>query len=111
MVNSRTRQGNSWLQAIEPEHNKEPEQLLWISVLTKAADDALNCNDYHEAQRAINWFVNNSANFKQVCRFAGRDPEYVRMRLLPRLTEREREINAFMRNIKYDNIIPIGSFK
>jgi len=111
MVNSRTRQGNNWLQAIEPEHNKDPEHLLWISVLTKAADDALNCNDYYEARRAINWFKNDSGNFKEVCRLAGRNPVYVRNRMLPKILEREQKIDTYESNIKYDNIRPIGVFK
>ena len=40
MASSRTRQGNKWLEAQVVEHNKEPEQKLWISVLAKAFDDA-----------------------------------------------------------------------
>ena len=37
------------------ERNKEPEQKLWISVLSKAVDDAFQVNDFGEALKSINW--------------------------------------------------------
>jgi hypothetical protein len=89
----------------------EPEQLLWVSVVAKAADDAVNSNDHTEALKAINWFKNDSANFRQVCGLAGRDPRYVRKKILPKVLEREKEINCFIKNIRYDNIVPIVSAK
>ena len=36
------------------ERNKEPEQKLWISVLSKAVDDAFQGNDFGEALKSIN---------------------------------------------------------
>jgi type II secretory pathway predicted ATPase ExeA len=114
--------------------------LLWVSVVAKAADDAVNSNDHTEALKAINWFKNDSANFRQVCGLAdsndhtealkainwfkndsanfrqvcglaGRDPRYVRKKILPKVLEREKEINCFIKNIRYDNIVPIVSAK
>ena len=44
---------------------KTPEQQLWISVLTKAADDAIYTSDWLEARKAIAWFRSNNKEFKE----------------------------------------------
>ena len=54
-----------------------PEQLLWVSVLSKAADDAMYTSDWRESKSAIAWFKSNSKDFKEVCEMAGYDPGYV----------------------------------
>ena len=74
------------------ERNKEPEQHLWISVLTKAVDDAFQGNDFGEALKAINWIKHDGGDFKSVCQMAGRSPQYVRERILQSLLEREKRI-------------------
>ena len=74
------------------ERNKEPEQHLWISVLTKAVDDAFQGCDFNEALKAINWIKHDGADFKKVCVMAGRSPQYVRERILQALLEREKRI-------------------
>ena len=78
--------------AIYLERNKEPEHKLWISVLTKAVDDAFQGNDFGEALKAINWIKHDGGDFKNVCQMAGRSPEYVRERILQSLLEREKRI-------------------
>ena len=42
--------------ATESEDPTSPEHYLWISVLTKAAHDALYSSDWREAKIAIEWF-------------------------------------------------------
>ena len=78
--------------AIYLERNKEPEHKLWISVLTKAVDDAFQGNDFGEALKAINWIKHDGGDFKSVCQMAGRSPQYVRERILQSLLEREKRI-------------------
>ena len=74
------------------ERNKEPEQILWISVLTLAMNDAFKSNDWSTAIDAINWIKHDSGDFKKVCVMAGRSPQYIRERILQALLDREAEI-------------------
>ena len=69
-----------------------PEHDLWVSVLSKAAHDAIYTSDWREARLAIAWFKSGNYNFRKVCEFAGRDPEYVyRVMELP-IKRREKEM-------------------
>ena len=81
------------------ERNKEPEQILWISVLTLAMNDAFKSNDWNTAIDAINWIKHNSGDFKRVCVMAGRSPQYIRERILQALLDREAEILGTKRRI------------
>jgi len=78
--------------ALYEDRNKEPEQLLWISVLTLAMTDAFHSNDWTAATQAINWIKHDSVDFKRVCTMAGRSPQYVRNRILDALLDREETI-------------------
>jgi hypothetical protein len=78
--------------AYHEERNKEPEQILWISVLTLAMNDAFRSNDWSVAIDAINWIKHDSGDFKRVCVMAGRSPQYIRERILQALLDREAEI-------------------
>ena len=75
--------------ATERDDITTPEHYLWISVLSKAAHDAMYSSDWLESRKAIAWFKANRADFKEVCRMAGRNPEYVYTRMLKPLEERE----------------------
>jgi len=81
-----------------PEINEggTPEHDLWVSVLTKAAHDAIHCTDWRESRAAISWFKTGGFNFRTVCEYAGRDPQYVHrvMELPIKLREKE------MRNLR-----------
>ncbi len=70
------------------ELNKEPEQKLWIAVLAKAFDDAFYCSDERVALQALSW-IRHGSDFNYVCGLAGRDPNYVRKRMLDKVIERE----------------------
>jgi len=70
------------------ENNKEPEQKLWIAVLAKAFDDAFYSADERAALEALSW-IKHGSDFNYVCGLAGRDPNYVKKRMLNKVIERE----------------------
>ena len=90
------------------ENNKEPEQKLWIAVLAKAFDDAFYCTDHNAALDALRW-IKHGLDFNYVCQLAGRDPNYVRKRMLDKVIDREAEILMQHRKIKVgvSNIIKL----
>ena len=106
MASSRTRQGNKWLEAHPIEQNKEPEQKLWIAVLAKAFDDAFYCTDTRIALEALSW-IRHGIDFNYVVHLAGRDPNYVRNKMLDKVIQRESAILAERDRIKrgVNNII------
>ena len=79
---------------------KEPEELLWIAVLSKAADDALFTTDYREALLAINWFEGEGRDFRYVCQLASRDHNYVLKKILKLVNERKRKIKEWEDGIR-----------
>ena len=80
--------------ATESEDTTSPEHYLWISVLTKAAHDALYSSDWREAKIAIEWFKRKSLNFRRVCEFAGKDPKYVYQKMIEQIRKRESEMES-----------------
>ena len=88
------------------EQNKEPEQKLWIAVLAKAFDDAFYCTDTRIALEALNW-IRHGLDFNYVTHLAGRDPNYVRNKMLDKVIQRESAILAERDRIKrgVNNII------
>ena len=90
------------------EQNKEPEQKLWIAVLAKAFDDAFYCTDHNAALDALRW-IKHGLDFNYVCQLAGRDPNYVRKRMLDKVIDREAQILMQHRKIKVgvNNIIKL----
>tara|TARA_R110000824_G_scaffold49002_5_gene137848 strand:- start:226 stop:693 length:468 start_codon:yes stop_codon:yes gene_type:complete len=73
----------------EKEDTTTPEHYLWVSVLSKAAHDAIYTSDWVESKRAIAWFKDMGTGFREVCQFAGRDPLYVHKRIMKKIKERE----------------------
>ena len=90
------------------EQNKEPEQKLWIAVLAKAFDDAFYTTDERAALEALSW-IRHGSDFNYVCQLAGRDPNYVRKRMLDKVIAREASILMKGKQIKaaVDNIIKL----
>ena len=90
------------------EQNKEPEQKLWIAVLAKAFDDAFYSTDDKAALEALSW-IRHGIDFNYVCGLAGRDPNYVRKRMLDKVIAREASILMQHKQIKEgaDNIIKL----
>ena len=74
------------------ETGRSAEHDLWVSVLSKAAHDAIYCTDWRESRLAISWFKTGGSNFRKVCEYADREPEYVhRVMELP-IKRREKEM-------------------
>ena len=90
------------------EQNKEPEQKLWIAVLAKAFDDAFYTTDERAALEALSW-IRHGIDFNYVCGLAGRDPNYVRKRMLDKVINREASILMKHKKIKLgvSNVIKI----
>ena len=90
------------------EQNKEPEQKLWIAVLAKAFDDAFYSTDDKAALEALSW-IRHGSDFNYVCGLAGRDPNYVRKRMLNKAVEREADILGKHMRIKQavNNVIKL----
>ena len=59
----------------------EPEQKLFVAVLTQAVHDAFKTADKLDKDSARSWLLGNSKDFRNICEFAGRDPAYVRERI------------------------------
>jgi hypothetical protein len=65
---------------------------LWIAVLARAVEDALRSEEQdRDCDRRISrqWFRSYSADFRLVCELAGRNPHYVREKMLKRIGEEE----------------------
>ena len=90
------------------EQNKEPEQKLWIAVLAKAFDDAFYSTDKRAALEALSW-IRHGSDFNRVCQMAGRNPDYVRKRMLDKVIAREASILMKGKQIKVavSNIIKL----
>jgi hypothetical protein len=82
----------------------EPEQYLWIAVLARAVHDAFAVSDYHEARKALAWLKGYSDDFKEVCEMAGRNPNYVRMKLIKQLEEREKYFDDLRKENPFSNL-------
>ena len=78
----------------EQEDTTTPEHTLWISVLSKAAHDAIFTSDWTEARKAMNWFKDKGSGFREVCELAGRDPNYVYSHIINKILEREKYMIA-----------------
>jgi len=79
-------------QKFETERRGSAEHDLWVSVLSKAAHDAIYCTDWRESRLAISWFKRGGLNFRRVCEYADREPDYVhRVMELP-IKRREKEM-------------------
>ena len=80
--------------ATEREDTTSPEHYLWVSVLTKAAHDALYSSDWLESKKAIEWFKRKGSNFRKVCEYAGKSPEYVYQKIIEQIRKRENHMES-----------------
>ena len=65
----------------ESNRTMEPEQKLFVAVLTQAVHDAFKTADKLDKDSARSWLLGNSRDFRNICEFAGRNPAYVRERI------------------------------
>ena len=80
---------------------KKPEEQLWVAVLTRAVQDVFSSSDWHATQTAIAWFKSKSKDFSDVCELAGRTPQYVYTKIIPKITKREKYIDTFKERRSY----------
>ena len=87
--------------AHEVEEKGTPEHDLWTCVLSKAAHDAIYTTDWRESRAAISWFKTGGWNFRKVCEYAGREPDYVQRVMRRPIEKREEEMkrNGFNNSI------------
>ena len=85
----------------EQEDVTSPEHYLWVSVLSKAAHDALYSSDWFESRQAISWFKSQRSDFKKVCELAGRDPNYVYTHIIKKITKREAHMEFIKTGQRY----------
>ena len=85
----------------ETEDTTSSEHYLWISVLSKAAHDAIYSSDWREAKLAIAWFKGMGTGFKEVCNYAGRNPYYVYKKMEKPIKEREQHMNMIRNGGRY----------
>ena len=76
-------------EATESNQAPTPEQILWVSVLNKAAHDAIYTSDWLEARKAISWFKSQGKDFRDVCELAGFNPHYVFWKMTTPISHRE----------------------
>jgi hypothetical protein len=73
------------------ESKKHGADELWIAVLARAVEDALKSDDGYgwdlDRRAAQYWFRKYSTDFRLVCELAGRNPRYVREKMLERIGE------------------------
>tara|TARA_R110002020_G_scaffold186531_2_gene384585 strand:+ start:25 stop:432 length:408 start_codon:yes stop_codon:yes gene_type:complete len=84
---------------------KNPHRELWSAVLSKAVRDAFGASDWVDARSAIAWLKSYNKDFRLVCEYAGRDPQYVYKKLIKPLTQREEYLND-IRNGKDMSTLP-----
>ena len=96
----------------EQEDVTSPEHYLWVSVLSKAAHDALYSSDWFESRQAISWFKSQRADFRHVCELAGKDPNYVYTHIITQLKDREKHMEMVRTGQRYyvknNNGVPPG---
>ena len=54
-----------------------PERILWIEVIKRATFDALKSRGELKME-ALHWFYSNSVDYRNVCYFAGVNPDVLR---------------------------------
>ena len=78
------------------------EEYLWVSVLSRAADDAfqMSCNTLstiRDADQALHWFVRGGQDFNLVCEYAGRNPTYVHRKAVTEYTREIKEREKYLK--------------
>ena len=74
------------------EPRKHGADELWVAVLARAVEDALRPEERdRDCDRRVSrqWFRSYSVDFRLICELAGRDPRYVREKVLERVGKGE----------------------
>ena len=73
LFTQKTLQDNEWRVV-------SPEKDLWVSVLSRAALDAIRGPTRIERDQACSFFLKGGRHFRNVCEMAGRNPDYVQQK-------------------------------
>ena len=78
------------------------EEHLWISVLSRAAEDAfqISCNTLstvRDAEQALHWFVRGGQDFDLVCEYAGRNSDYVQHKAVTKYAREIKEREKYLK--------------
>ena len=100
MVNYRGRSMSNLLNAqqtlpIIDSRETDWTRILWVAVLERAVHDAFFQNDFREAKISLAWLDRNNKDFRLVCEFAGKDPDYIIRKLYVKKQARKK----FFKNI------------
>ena len=85
------------------ESRKHGVDELWIGVLARAAEDALKPEEEDRdcvRRVAQQWFRSYSVDFRLVCELAGRNPRYVREKMLRKIGDDQRPATPTRNKIK-----------
>ena len=85
------------------ESRKHGVDELWIGVLARAAEDALKSEEEDRdcvRRVAQQWFRSYSVDFRLVCELAGRNPRYVREKMLRKIGDDQRPVTPTRNKIK-----------
>ena len=74
LFTQKTLQDNEWRVV-------SPEKDLWVSVLSRAALDAIRGPTRIERDQACSFFLKGGRHFRNVCDMAGRNPDYVQQKM------------------------------
>jgi cytochrome c1 len=85
----------------EAEEGGSSEHDLWTAVLSKAAHDAVYSSDWRESKKAIAWFKEPRKDFKDVCQYAGRNPDYVFTQMQKPIQKREQHMEMVCNSGRY----------
>jgi len=87
-----------------------PEKKLWRAVICQALYDALSDLEgkqmpISEREKAQNWFVYNSGNFKRACDYAGFDPDYLSKKVCKLIELKKLKKLGIVWNTRKENIL------
>ena len=87
-----------------------PEKKLWRAVICQAIYDALSdvegrMTPERVKERAQNWFIYNSGNFKRACEFAGFDSDYLNKKVCELIELKKLKKLGIVWNAKNDKVV------
>ena len=87
-----------------------PEKRLWRAVICQALYDALSdvenkATSYRVKEKAQNWFIYNSGNFKRACDFAGFDSDYINKKVCELIKLKKLKKSGIIWNAKNEEVI------
>jgi hypothetical protein len=87
-----------------------PEKRLWRAVICQALYDALSsvenkATPYRIKEKAQNWFIYNSGNFKRACELAGFDADYLSKKVCKLIQLKKLKKSGIVWNAKNEEVV------